>query len=61
MSLLPIQDSWPSPQAAWHSLGLKGDGSIVAWGDNCRANAMSLPPIQVLWLLPQARWLIVSA
>ena len=26
--------SWPSPRAAYHSLALKSDGSLVGWGDN---------------------------
>ncbi len=30
----PTRTSSPSPRAYHHSLGLKADGSIVAWGDN---------------------------
>ena len=26
--------SWPSPRAAYHSLALKSDGSLVGWGNN---------------------------
>ena len=28
------RSSWPSPPETWHSLGIRSDGSLVAWGWN---------------------------
>ena len=34
---------WPSPAGWWHSLALRADGSVVAWGDNSYGQC-TVPP-----------------